>query len=288
MTTDSSIKKRGGVTSFAKSDPAISLASLFRPITRGRRPRGLTISAPWGADLILHFKLHTGLDTKDQSVFLTLVALAAIKGGQIDKMTTTPVGRQLWLDLNGDDGDAEYSGPAVAFSTSFYEILKEMGLMASATSYKSLLDSLDRLDGVSFKGETPRFIFPSQRLISYQVDKEKQRIAVVLNSRICAALTGQYVRIELHERAQLTSDAGKVLHAWLCAWCGPGSSKRIGVDKLVLKVWGMEAATSSTGRTRRKRIREALVAINSLPGWSASEDSGGVVHVQRASVLDAK
>lgn len=285
--TDSSIKKRGGVTSFAKSDPAISLASLFRPITRGRRPRGLKMSAPWGDDLILHFKLHTGLDTKDQSVFLTLVALAAIKGGQIDKMTTTPVGRQLWLDLN-DDGDAEYSGPAVAFSTSFYEILKEMGLTASATSYKSLLDSLDRLDGVSFKGETPRFIFPSQRLISYQVDKEKQRIAVVLNSRICAALTGQYVRIELHERSHFPSDVGKVLHAWLCAWCGPGSSKRIGVDKLVVKLWGAEAATASTGRTRRKRVREALAAINTLPGWLASEDAGGVVHVRRASVLDAK
>lgn len=281
-----SLAKRKSSLTFAKSDPAISLASLFRPVTRGRRPRGLVLSAPWGENLTLHFKIHTGLDTKDQSLFLTLVALAGVRGTEIDKHSSG-VGRQLWLNLN-ESGDVSYNGPAVVIKTSYYELLKEMDLSMSKASYTSLLESLDRLDGVTFKGETPDAIHPSQKLVTYHVDKVERNITIVLNSRICQALVGHYVRIELGERAQLDTDTAKVLHAWICAWCGAGAVKRIGVDNLVLKVWGVDSTSGSTKRGRRRLLRLALDRINKLPGWSLREDDRNVIHIRRAAVLDAK
>lgn len=247
----------------------------------------MVLSSPWGKDLTLHFKIHTGLDTTDQSVFLTLVALAAVKGQEIDKSTISPVGRQLWLNLN-DDGDVEYNGAATAFRTSYYEIIKEMGLSLGSKNYETLLNSLDRLDGVTFKTETSTAIHPSQKLISYQVDKVERNIAIVLNSRISQALAGHYVRIELGERQSLGTDTGKVCHAWLCAWCGAGGSKSIGIDKLQVKIWGTEASSPSTTRSRRKTLRSALAEINSIPGWTVTEDERGIVRIRRDAVLDAK
>lgn len=273
-----------GSLSFAKSDPALSLASLFRPISRGRRPKGVMLSSPWGEDLTLHFKIHTGLDTTDQSVFLTLVALAAVKGRNIDKRTTSPIGRQLWIGLN-DEGDVEYNGTATAFRTSSYEILKEMGLSLGSKNYAALLNCLDRLDGVSFKGETSRFIHPSQKLIKYQIDKDSKDIAIVLNSRICQALTGHYVRIELWERQSLGTDTAKVCHAWLCAWCGAGGSKSIGIDKLQGKIWGVDSSKPSTVRSRRRGLRVALAEIGKIPGWAVSEDGRGIVRIRRQAVV---
>lgn len=278
--------KKGQLT-FAKSDPAISLASLFRPVTRGRRLKGLALSSDWGDDLKLTFKIHTGLDTTDQSVFLTLVALAAVKGRVIDKQTDSEIGRQLWLDLH-DDGDAEYNGRATAFRTSYYEIIKEMGLTLSSKSYATLLASLDRLDGVSFKAETSTSIHPSQRLLTYQVDKTNRNIAIVLNSRICQALAGHYVRIELAERHQLETDTAKVCHAWLCAWCGTGSSKSIGVDKLLSKIWGSDASSPSTTRSRRQILRAGLKQIDQLNGWSVQEDARNIVRIRRDAIIDSK
>lgn len=280
--------KKGQLT-FAKSDPAISLASLFRPVTKGRRLKGQVLESAWGDDLTLRFKIHTGLDTVDQSVFLTLVAMAAVKGRDIDKRTDSEVGKQLWLDLHDkDDAGVQYNGRAIAFRTSYYEIIQEMGLTLGAKNYATLLASLDRLDGVSFKAETSKAIYPSQRLLTYQADKENQNIAIVLNSRICQALSGHYVRIELAERHQLETDTAKVCHAWLCAWCGVGSSKSIGLDKLQEKVWGSEASNPNTMRSRRKTLRMAIIQINKLYGWNVSEDDRGIVRIKRDAILESK
>ncbi len=285
MADDKVAMKRTGTLTFAKSDPAISLASLFRPVTRGRRPKGLSLSSSWGENLTLHFKIHTCLDSKDQTVFLTLIALAAVKGKDIDKTTETPIGRKLWLDLN-EGGDVEYNGVATAFRTSCYEIIKEMGLTHGKASYKTLLDSLDRLDGVSVKGETTASIHSSQKLITYCVDKVSQSIVIGLNSRIYRAINGQYSRIELGERSLLSLDTAKVCHSWLCAWCGTGRSKSIGLDNLISKIWGMQASKESTLRSRRQLVRKAINQINTLPGWNVYEDNRHILRVHRNAISD--
>jgi protoporphyrinogen oxidase len=214
--------------------------------------------------------------------------MAAVKGRDIDKKTDSDIGRQLWLNLHDDDDvGVQYNGRATAFRTSYYEIIKEMGLTLSARSYATLLSSLDRLDGVSFKAETSSSIYPSQRLLTYQVDKTNRNIAIVLNSRICQALSGHYVRIELAERHQLESDTSKVCHAWLCAWCGTGSSKSIGIDKLLTKIWGSDASSASTTRSRRQILRAGIKQIDKLPGWTIREDDRGIIRIKRDAILDA-
>src|SRR5680860_830405 len=66
------LKKRESSVTHAKHDPATALASLFRPITKGRRPGGLQIDAFFDG-LSIKFMVWRALDTRDQSVLLAAI-----------------------------------------------------------------------------------------------------------------------------------------------------------------------------------------------------------------------
>jgi len=88
---------------YARCDPALWLASLFRTIYRGHRPGGLTIEHEHNG-LNLKFNVWQALDVRDQSVLLAAIALAGVLGRQ-ELHADIPHCRakKLWQRLQPED-----------------------------------------------------------------------------------------------------------------------------------------------------------------------------------------
>lgn len=273
--------------SFAQHDPATAMASLFRPVARGRRPKGLEVTATWG-DVEIEFGVHTAVDTRDQTVLLTIMALSA-GGPQISAQSTGTIGQQLWLDLN-EPGKVSFEGRSTVLDTNLHTIVRESGLKLGGSAYDSVRQSLKRLSRIDLivrdgeKGSRREF---SQRFLTYRVDERSGKVTVALNTRLAEALVGHHVRVNLDERSILTTDAAQIAHAWLSAWIRPGTSSRIGLDNLIGKVWGDAQVSPSTNRKRRERLRAALDEIRHLRGWTILEDERAVLQISRPELIEA-
>ncbi|UOA21612.1 plasmid replication protein RepQ (plasmid) [Sulfitobacter indolifex] len=272
--------------SFAQHDPATAMASLFRPVARGRRPTGLEITATWGK-VEIEFGVHTAVDTRDQTILLTVMALAA-GGPEISAASTGTIGQQLWLDLN-EPGKVTFEGRSTVLETNLYTVLRESGLKLGGSAYDSVRKSLKRLSRIDLivrdgdHGSRREF---SQRFLSYYMDEKSGRITIALNTRLAEALVGHHVRVNLDERSALSTDAALIAHAWLSAWIRPGRSSRISLDGLIGKVWGEGDVSPPTFRKRRERLRAALNEIRQLQGWTIIEDERSVLQISRPALIE--
>jgi phage baseplate assembly protein W len=271
--------------SFAQHDPATAMASLFRPVARGRRPTGLEVRTTWGT-VELEFAIHTAVDTRDQTVLLSILALAAGKPS-INSTSTGPTGQQLWLALN-EPGVVQFNGVSTVLETTVYALHKESGLQVGGSGYDTIRQSLKRLSRISLTvrdGEVGHRREFSQRFISYRIDEASGLITIAINSRLAEALTGHHVRVNLDERAQLASEPAQIAHAWLSAWLRPGKAGRIGLDKLIERVWGGGDVKADTFRKRRSRLRAAIVEIAALKGWKLVEDDQAMLTITRPALI---
>jgi len=258
---------------FAKIDPSLAIASLFRPITRGRRPKAFEMTTE-NDGLRLRWRSFEHLDSRDQSVLYACAALALLEeNGNLSADSNGPIGKQLWLDL--EPSERAVKDNAVAYDTSYYKILEAAGMESSGKHhYDRLKAILDRLSDVSIRAQKDDYDW-KMRLISYAA-KPDGRVSIALNARMAAALAGQHVKVNLEERRTLGSnDTEHIAHGWLSAWLRPGKTAVIGVDKLALKIWGTESAKEATTRKRRERTVKALQQISSLAGWRVSIEGKG-------------
>lgn len=250
---------------FALHDPATALSSIFRPVCRGRRPKGLDITNTF-AGLSLRFTCFEWLDVRDQSVLLGAIGLAGISSETLDKGSSGPIGKQLWLDLKPEDRAVD--DVTVTFKTSYYQLLDAAGGTQSGQQhYEALKDALYRLSQVGCRAKTNGYDW-SMRLLSYSANDNDKTVRIALNTRFAAAFAGQHINISLEERNTLKGEISALVHCWLSAWCREGQCGKIGTDKLVAKIWGNETLNDGTARTRRKRLSDALIEIGELPGWT--------------------
>lgn len=247
---------------YARHDPATALASLFRPITRGRRPGGLEVRTQFDG-IELRFMIWKALDTRDQSVLLALIGMAGKDADNLGAQTQGDRGQQLWIDLEPSE-QAQFDR-AVVVTTSRYKLIKEAGLDDKGQNYGLLEECLTRLSMVGCRAHSNGYQW-SMNMLSWS-EAPDGRINIALNGRFASALEGQHVRVSLHERHQLHGEASKIAHNFLSAWTKPGRSNKTSLDKLACRVWGSEAASSSTQASRRNRITKALDEIAELPGW---------------------
>ncbi|MFG6547395.1 replication protein C, IncQ-type [Sulfitobacter sp. 1A10445] len=233
------------------------------------------------------FGVHTAVDTRDQTILLTVMALAA-GGPEISARSTGTIGQQLWLDLN-EPGKVTFEGRSTVLETNLYTVLRESGLKLGGSAYDSVRKSLKRLSRIDLivrdgdKGSRREF---SQRFLSYYMDEKSGRITIALNTRLAEALVGHHVRVNLDERSALSSDSALIAHAWLSAWIRPGRSSRISLDGLIGKVWGEGDVSPSTFRKRRERLRAALNEIRQLQGWTIIEDKRSVLQISRPALIE--
>lgn len=278
---------RGTDVSFALDDPATALASLFRPVCRGRRPLGLKVTTEFdGLDLM--FTCFEWLDTRDQSILLAAVGLAGIERASLSAGTASEIGQQLWADL--EPVKDALRGKAVVVTTTYYALLQAAGLPTrggAGGDYERVKEILYRLSQVGCRVKKDGYDW-SMRMLSY-ASRPDGTIHIALNERFAEALGGgQNVRISLDERRQLKSEPAQIMHAWLTATTRPGGKGVwTGLDTLATRVWGVEAQQDGTRRKRRSKLLEALGEIEQH-GWKVEERGRGGRHqvrVQRPKIL---
>lgn len=282
-----SLKKRESSVTHAKHDPATALASLFRPITKGRRPGGLQIDAFFDG-LSIKFMVWRALDTRDQSVLLAAVGMAGIENQELHAGVSGERGQQLWLDL--DPQENAVFDRAIVVTTTRYALIQAAGLDDKGQNYGLLEDCLDRLMMVGSRTTRSDGHTGSMKLLAW-AEAPDGRLNIALNSRFAAALGGQYVHISLEERRRLHAEAAQLAHAWLSAWCKPGKTQSLSLDKMSEKVWGVASKNSSTTRSRRDRINKALHEIDQLTGWNVTVEGRGVkakATINRLRIIEHK
>lgn len=272
--------KNDGLVTFAKTDPSIGMAGIFRPVTRGRRPTGLEIHSLYGG-VDLTFAIHTCLDSVDQTFYLVLAAMAGRKIKHVHAHSKGEQGRSLWDRINVK-GDIDR--PIAVVDTTFHEVMLAAGLSISGRGYETLKSSLRRLARVTIEVRDGDEEY-TQNLLSYKINNANGRLLVALNSRMCAAFSGHFARVALDERRALSSDIAKVTHAYLCAWLSAGETRKIGLDRLATKVWGVDPVRGSAQRMRRKRLREQLPSMIDL-GWRIDVE-GEILTITRPTIIEA-
>lgn len=269
----------------AKLDPAMALASIFRPITRGRRPGGLEMHTEFDG-LKLKWMIWQALDSRDQSILYAAAGMAGFDAGRtIGDDAPGEQGKALWGALEAKDEASR--DEAVVVTTSRWALLKTAGLDDNKRHYEMLIECLDRLSMVGLRAEREGWKW-SMRFLSWN-EAPDGRINIALNGRFAAALQGQHVRVSLEERGCVNGDTAQITHAWLSAWIRPGRTQQIRLDRLAIKVWGNEAASSSTTRGRRERISKALNEVAKLPGWQIAITGKGLaakVSIKRPNIIE--
>lgn len=269
---------RGSDVSFALHDPATALASLFRPVCRGRRPLGLRVDTEFDGFKLM-FTCWEWLDTRDQSILLAAVGMAGVDGASLNAVTADVVGQQLWTDLKPER--EAMNGEAVVLTTTYYALLEAAGLPTRGADYERLKDILYRLAQVGCRVKKDGYDW-SMRLLSY-ASRPDGTIHIALNERFAEALAGQNVRVSLDERRQIKGDAAQVLHAWLTATTRAGSKGLwMGLDAISVRVWGIEAQNAGTQRKRRHALVEALAEIEAI-GWKVEQKGRGTRHQVRVT-----
>lgn len=250
---------------FAKQDRATAMASLFRPITKGRRPLGLKVPVEYD-DTKLTFTSFEWLDSRDQTILLSLIGMAGIESANLNSEASGELGKKLWAGLNPLNSALGENGAVV--ETTMYKLLQASGMGDDAKTYTRVKEIIDRLSQVNCKAQSDGWQW-SMRFLSYAFHDDGT-LVVALNARFAQALASgsTYARINLEERRQLDGDIAQLTHSWLNATVRAGGRFEIGLDKLAVRIWGVDPQNDSTRRWRRASLVTALEDIATLKGWS--------------------
>jgi len=258
---------------FARTDRATATASLFRPITRGRRPLGLKVSADY-EDIKMTFTSYEWLDSRDQTILLALIGFAGIESVNINSKASGEIGKKLWAGLSPMNSAEDDSGAVV--ETTLYKLLQASGMPDDAKTYTRVKEILERLSMVGCTARSGGWQW-SMRFLSYAFH-EDGTLVVALNARFAQALAqgSTYARSNLEERRQLDGDIAQLVHSWLNATVRAGNTFKIGIDKLAVRVWGVESQNDATNRKRRTLVLAALEEIKTLKSWKVDISGRGV------------
>ena len=270
---------------FARTDRATATASLFRPITKGRRPIGLKVFADYD-ETKLTFTSYEWLDSRDQTILLALIGMAGIESVNITSEASGEIGKKLWTGLNPLNSALGDYGAVV--ETTLYKLLQASGMPDDTKTYTRVKEIIYRLSQVNCRAQSEGWEW-SMRFLSYAFH-EDGTLVVALNARFAQALAqgSTYARINLEERRQLDGDIAQLVHSWLNATIRAGNTFQIGIDKLAVRIWGVEPQSASTLTTRRASISKALKEISTLKGWKISFRGRGVdtiVTIKRPKLL---
>lgn len=263
--------------SYALTDPATALASIFRPVaSKGHRERGLIVKVSFDG-FELTFRGAEVLDARDQSALLACCALAAMSGLNITRRSRGKVGKLLWENLSIEtDAEAESSTAsteeilemalqAATFDTTSYQLLTIMDMPTNALAYQRLAESLERLASTTCIVKRGGYTC-SMNLLSF-ASAPDGALSIAINPKFTAAFTGQHIKTSIEERNLLKTDISRLTHALLTARVREGGIFAYSVPLLSQHTWGGVAENSATERQRWKQVRDALSAINDLEGW---------------------
>ena len=285
-------------TDHARIDHIMPQIGLFRA-TRDIKPEDLpkfVATKTWG-DTTLRVAAVTQCGAIDWKIFLAVVALCNIEGRK-GAFNARSQGAQaiLWQGLKCEQGlRVEHAVSTPIMHTS--ELLREAGMADNGRNRARLAESLLRLSEVtltSFNGS--KQTGGGKLISSYEIDGATGKMMIGITpalARTVMRLDPGHVRISLREVRDMTDPTAIILHGFLCERISFGDTApaRYHVDTLAVAAYGEAKGVNKCPKTlaekkahrdapakirnRRQYVREAMVIIDNLDGWTAKEDHRG-------------
>jgi hypothetical protein len=204
----------------------------------------------------------------------------------LNAQTENEFGKRLWSNLNLKNGNAP--GETVCVLTTWYELSRRCSSKIGGSGHNQHKAELRRLCEVIVWEchQDDKHTTEQSTLVSWIVGND-DLIHLALNCRIASAILGQpYAQISMSERLSLKRDISMAVHAFLSTTLSQGNRLKIGVDKLMERLWPGGAETSPPGTLRRRRldVRAGLNELDQLEGWTVTWERADMALVMRKEV----
>ena len=270
---------------FAVQDSAqTAFPGLFAPLRHGTKRQLFDRTWMFGKDLRLRI-IGPQLSTDDLSVLLA--CLATVGSSDPDHAN--------FLTPDEDPGSAHAEARRALAPT---HLAKDKKVLYARTRLHRLcvisgydtggrdrilvLEALRRLSAATIFESTGALEW-SSHLLGFSVDDQTGELLVALNYGSTRALLGLDARsiIDISEHLVLPNGTARALHLFLSGWIGPGHVEATSLEHLVRRVWPDKSPRRETERTRLRAIKNALDALDQLPGWAVEEVRTGGFHISR-------
>jgi len=247
---------------YARQDFHFALGTFFRPLPRGGRGKERIEIIYENSDAKIRIVSPWKLGIDDESVLLSVLALAG-PFGEILSINDRHSIAEFFRKGLGETAREEI----LIIETSLYRLCKLTGKKDGGKTKKDVERSMERLAAVTVIVEIDNNKW-SSHLLSFYRDKERQ-LKIAINGRNTKAILGDvnHAHINLEERAELKNDTAKAVHRRLSGWIWPGHTGRIGIETLILKIFGEENFAQNLCK-RRSLVRNALMAMNRMYSWN--------------------
>lgn len=288
----------------SRLDVEIALAPFFY-VVKDQKNRPNAIIRRVHSNGWFEFRCFERLSIFDESVLLALMHIAndPKRAGTLSSNPSSDLAKDLRKLMDPED-EMKNVTIGMLIDTDLNEIARVMGYKKpSESNRKNIRDSLKRLASVtvSERIENEKIEWHGMPgFVRYKV-KDDGRLAFGITRRLAIAAFGtkgwNFALVSMDERNDLKGDISKTLHKWLVAWIFDSKKRKkgprfIGLDKLATHVWhDWETYTPGGQRCCRKKLKEALQQVNSLPFWSATvegEGSMAMVRIERLEPTTAK
>lgn len=227
--------------------------------------------------LLFRFSAVAQLTEKELEVLLALLAIAC-------KTEYTYKKVRQWSGGNASDRARKMLAMGrVEVRTSYSGLARELGRSTGGDTWTFITEALTRLFTVS------AFIKPADQtnwhrfnaghlLEALSIDEQSETVAVSLSPAIAYAILGgpgEFVNISMGEVRVLRTDksgVARLLHLYLHGMPA-GKKCQVSEDTLMTWVHGVSPSEGSTRRMRIKSIRDAMIRLGDLEGWSTSRNT---------------
>ena len=246
---------------------------LFRPTQNGAPAAALEVrfaSKVQSRSMRYVLRSPEALNITDQAVYLYLCQRVA--AGEYGSLPHEHDSFEAYRQTLGVSGLWETKSMAV-IEASPSDIAAGIGLTRTGTNAKAMLASLNRLSQVTMQLCMVDDIGAAigqgaSRFLGFLCCNDAVRIVLHFESTLLASNRKGVAWVNMREHRNLSTKPAKRLHAWLSAWASAGSRKLVGLDKLMVSVWGEEPASSAVRKDRRRTLRQAIAEVSHLAGWT--------------------
>ncbi len=261
--------------------PAIIFAKgLFRTMQNGAPPVGLDVryEAKVQQKAVAYtFDGPVALNIVDQSVYFHLCQLLAAGKGGVLTSAHPAFGRcEEAMAIKG----LGENQPLGVVSVKLSDLACGIGLTRTGTNAQSVLHSLNRLAQVTMHrqmgerggdGNKGR-----SRFLAFRCADDGVSITLPAEVSFFSCQHKGVAWVNMREQRSLPSKPAKRLHAWLTAWASPVERKTIGLDKLLVHVWGDLPPGPDVRKDRMRTLRKAIKEVGELKGWSCELSAEGM------------
>lgn len=231
------------------------------------------------------------LNIVDQAVYFYLCQCVA--AGNCVPLTHEHDRFEVYREALGVTGPWERKSMSVITATPS-DIAAGIGLTRTGTNAKAMLASLNRLSQVSMQvrmwdDKGVNVLQGASRFLGFLCYDDQVRIVLHYESTFLAGHRKGVAWINMRDHRGLRTKPAKRLHAWLSAWASEGSRKLVGLDKLMVSVWGEAPDTAAVRKDRKRTLRQAIAEVSLLPGWTCGyTEQGDQLLVARPAFVGTK